>query len=109
MSLHPRHECESKIGNLKSKMFGCGIDVFISAAGTIHNDDFFARHSWRCLEYVSDGMGSFERGNDPFGFGKHAESIECLIVRGVSVFDATEVAKVGMFRANRSVIESGGH
>src|SRR5712691_9188165 len=105
MSLHPRHECESKIENLKSKMLGCGIDVFISTAGTIHDDDFITRHVRHRLDYVSDGMGSFERGNDPFGFGKHAESIERLIVGSKSVFDAAEVAQVRMFGPHRGVIE----
>ena len=53
-------------------------DIFVAAAGTIHDDDLVARHFRRDFAMSSDGMRGFERGNDAFRLGERFETLRVL-------------------------------
>ena len=53
-------------------------------------------------------MGGLEGGDQSLDFRQGTKGAERFIISGVSIFDASLIAIVGVFRADGGVIEAGG-
>ncbi len=85
------------------------LDVLVPAAAQVDDDDLARGQRAGALHRVDEGMGALERGDDPLQARAELECLEHLVVGGIGVLDAAEVAVVGVLRADGGVVQARGH
>ena len=86
---------------------GDELDVFIAAAGEIHDDCVI------CWQLTSDtngrhnGMSCFERGNDAFQLCAESKSFERFCIARLRIIGSPAVAKKRVLRTDCRVVEAG--
>ena len=68
-------------------------DVLVAAAGEVGDDDLVGAHVGRSLNDLGDRVAGLERGDDPLELGQALERRQSLVVGGVGVLRAVDVAQ----------------
>src|SRR5258708_2455074 len=104
--IFPRHELRSW---LESKEAGVSVHVLVTSAGEIEDDEVIFLELWQTLDETGDGVGGFERGNDPFNARDQARGIQGSLVGNGGIFSAALIGEPGVFGADSGIVETCGN
>jgi len=82
--------------------------VFVAAAGEVDDDQPVLRQSRGELKGLGQGVGGFQRREDPFELRARLKRVHGLVVGDADVLDAAGVLPVGVLGADAGVVEAGG-
>jgi len=82
-------------------------DVFVAAAGEVDDDEPVLGQGGGAAHDFGNGVGAFQRRDDPLQAGQFAERLERLLVGGVGVFHPLPIAQPRMLGPDSGIVQAG--